>query len=45
MHVVVKTPVGRPETGFAMFEQEFLVVDSYVELTSRCDPRPWLRGR
>jgi Xaa-Pro aminopeptidase len=45
MHVAVETTVGRSETGFAMFEQDLLVVDSGVELTSRCDPRPWLRGR
>lgn len=41
MHVAVETTVGRPDTGFAMFEQNLLVVDRGVELTSQCDRRPW----
>jgi Xaa-Pro aminopeptidase len=44
MHLAVETSVGRPGLGFAMFEQNLLVTDNGVELTSRCRPRPWLRG-
>jgi Xaa-Pro aminopeptidase len=43
MHVAVETSVGRPGLGYAPFEQNLLVVDDGVELTSRCEPRPWLR--
>lgn len=43
MHVAVETTVGRPDTGFAMFEQNLLIVEGGVELTSRCEPRPWRR--
>lgn len=41
MRVAVETTVGRPDTGFAMFEQNLLVVDRGVELTSQCERRPW----
>lgn len=45
MHVAVETTVGRPQTGFAMFEQDLLVVEGGAELTSRCEPRPWRQSR
>ncbi len=41
MHVAVETSVGHPEAGFAMFEQNLLVVDGGVEITSHCRARPW----
>jgi Xaa-Pro aminopeptidase len=45
MHVAVETSVGRPELGFAMFEQNLLITETGIELTSRCEPRWWARGR
>lgn len=41
MHVAVETSVGHPDVGFAMFEQNLLVVEGGIELTSLCTPRPW----
>jgi Xaa-Pro aminopeptidase len=41
MHVAVETSVGHPEVGFAMFEQNLLVVDGGHELTSHAPARPW----
>jgi Xaa-Pro aminopeptidase len=41
MHVAVETSVAHPEAGFAMFEQNVLVVDGGCELTSCCESRPW----
>jgi Xaa-Pro aminopeptidase len=41
MHVAVETSAGRAGIGFAMFEQNLLVVPGGVELTSRCTKRPW----
>jgi Xaa-Pro aminopeptidase len=41
MHVAVETSVGHPDVGFAMFEQNLLVVEGGHELTSRSPPRPW----
>lgn len=44
MHVAVETSVGQPGLGFAMFEQNLLITESGVELTSRCEPRWWTRS-
>ena len=41
MHVAVETSSGRAGVGFAMFEQNLLVVPEGTELTSRCTARPW----
>lgn len=44
MHVAVETSTGKPGVGFAMFEQNLLVVPGGTELTSRCRTRPWRTG-
>ena len=44
MHLAVETSVGRPDIGFAMFEQNLLITDGGVELTSKCEPRWWTRS-
>ncbi|MEO8423728.1 MAG: Xaa-Pro peptidase family protein [Actinomycetota bacterium] len=41
MHATSETFASVSDAGFALFEQNFLVTADGVELTSRCEPRPW----